>query len=68
VDHKKYWTYIVCSRSGTLYIGMCNNIERRMQSTSAVNTKGSPASIIAIVWFILRALTMCEEQSIGRSN
>jgi putative endonuclease len=30
MDHKKYWTYIVSSRSGTLYIGMCNNIERRM--------------------------------------
>jgi putative endonuclease len=26
----KYWTYIVASRSGTLYIGMTNNIERRM--------------------------------------
>ena len=30
MDHKKYWTYIVCSRTGTLHIGMCNNIERRM--------------------------------------
>jgi len=30
MDHKKYWTYIVCSRTGTLSIGMCNNIERRM--------------------------------------
>ncbi len=29
VDHK-YWVYIVGSRSGTLYIGMTNNIERRM--------------------------------------
>jgi len=28
-DHK-YWVYIVASRSGTLYIGMTNNIERRM--------------------------------------
>jgi GIY-YIG catalytic domain len=25
-----YFVYIVCSRSGTLYIGLCNNIERRM--------------------------------------
>jgi putative endonuclease len=24
-----YFTYIVCSRSGTLYIGMTNNIDRR---------------------------------------
>jgi putative endonuclease len=27
---KTYYVYIVCSRSGTLYIGMTNNIERRM--------------------------------------
>jgi putative endonuclease len=26
----KYWTYIVCSPSGTLYIGVTNNIGRRM--------------------------------------
>lgn len=25
-----YWTYIVTSRTGTLYIGMTNSIERRM--------------------------------------
>lgn len=24
-DHKKYWVYIVASRTGTLYIGMTNN-------------------------------------------
>jgi putative endonuclease len=29
VPHK-YWTYIVASTTGTLYIGMCNNIARRM--------------------------------------
>ena len=29
MDHK-YWTYIVASLSGTLYICMTNNIERRM--------------------------------------
>lgn len=28
-DHE-YFVYIVCSRSGTLYIGMTNNIERRV--------------------------------------
>jgi len=31
VKEHKYWVYIVGSRSGTLYIGMCNNIERRMK-------------------------------------
>jgi putative endonuclease len=29
MDHE-YWTYIVTSLSGTLYVGMTNNIERRM--------------------------------------
>ena len=24
--HKKYWVYIVASRTGTLYIGMTNNL------------------------------------------
>jgi len=28
MEHE-YWVYIVASRSGTLYIGMTNNIERR---------------------------------------
>jgi putative endonuclease len=28
--HRSYFVYIVSSRTGTLYIGMCNNIERRM--------------------------------------
>ena len=26
----RYFTYIVCSRSGTLYIGMTNSIDRRV--------------------------------------
>jgi putative endonuclease len=31
IDRKKYWVYIVCRRSGTLYIGITNNIEPRMR-------------------------------------
>jgi hypothetical protein len=26
----RYWTYIIASRTGTLYIGITNNIERRV--------------------------------------
>jgi len=40
MQHKKYWTYIVCSGSGTLYIGMCNNIERRMQEHKSGDFEG----------------------------
>lgn len=29
-DHKRYWTYIVASRTGTLYIGMTNNLYVRI--------------------------------------
>jgi putative endonuclease len=29
VKERVYFTYIVCSRSGTLYIGMTNSIDRR---------------------------------------
>jgi putative endonuclease len=30
MNPKKYWVYIASSRSGTLYIGITNSIERRM--------------------------------------
>jgi len=40
MDWKRYWTYIVCSRSGTLYIGMCNNLERRMKEHKSGEFEG----------------------------
>jgi len=36
----QYWTYIVASGSGTLYIGMTNNIERRMWEHKCGNFEG----------------------------
>jgi putative endonuclease len=36
----KYWVYIVASRSGTLYIGMCNNIDRRMREHKSGEIEG----------------------------
>lgn len=38
-DHE-YFVYIVCSRSGTLYIGMTNNIERRMSEHKSGMVEG----------------------------
>jgi putative endonuclease len=42
MEHK-YWTYIVASLSGTLYIGMTNNIERRMREHKSGEFEGFAA-------------------------
>jgi putative endonuclease len=39
MDHK-YWVYIVSSRSGTLYIGVTNSIERRMREHKSGEFEG----------------------------
>jgi putative endonuclease len=36
----EYWTYIVASLTGTLYIGMTNNIERRMREHKSGEFEG----------------------------
>jgi putative endonuclease len=36
----KFWVYIVASHSGTLYIGMTNNIERRMREHKSGEFEG----------------------------
>ena len=36
----RYFTYIVCSRTGTLYIGMTNNIDRRVLQHKSGEIKG----------------------------
>ena len=28
--HKSFWVYIMCSKSGTLYTGMTNSLDRRV--------------------------------------
>jgi len=39
----KYFTYIVCSRSGTLYIGMTDDIYRRALEHKAGTLEGFPS-------------------------
>jgi putative endonuclease len=39
MDHT-YWVYIVSSRTGTLYIGVTNNIERRMREHKSGEFEG----------------------------
>ena len=38
-DHH-YFVYIVSSRTGTLYIGMCNDVERRMKEHKGGEIEG----------------------------
>jgi putative endonuclease len=39
-DHKKYWVYIVASRTGTLYIGMTNNLYVRVAQHKSGEIEG----------------------------
>jgi len=39
-DHKKYWVYIVASRTGTLYIGMTSNLYVRTLQHKASEIEG----------------------------
>ena len=40
MDHKKYWTYIVASRTGTLYVGMTNNLYVRVMQHKGGEIEG----------------------------
>jgi predicted GIY-YIG superfamily endonuclease len=64
----KYFTYIVCSRSGTLYIGMTNDIERRMRDTRLGRLKGLPASTTATGWFTSKVLMTCATRLTVKSS
>ena len=37
---RTFYVYILASRTGTLYIGMCNNIERRMREHKSGEFEG----------------------------
>jgi putative endonuclease len=40
MHHEKYWTYIVASRTGTLYIGMTNNLYVRVMQHKSGEIEG----------------------------
>lgn len=40
MNPKKYWVYIVGSSTGTLYIGMTNNIDRRIAEHKSPEFEG----------------------------
>jgi putative endonuclease len=39
-DDKKYWVYVVASRTGTLYIGMTNNLYVRVMQHKSGTIEG----------------------------
>lgn len=39
-DHEKYWVYVVASRTGTLYIGMTNNLYVRVAQHKSGEIEG----------------------------
>lgn len=40
----KFWVYIVASQTGTLYVGVTNNIERRMREHKSGEFEGFASS------------------------
>jgi predicted GIY-YIG superfamily endonuclease len=64
----KFWVYMVASQTGTLYIGMTNNIERRVSEHKSGEFEDSRASMDATGWCTTRASMRCRRQSIGRNS
>lgn len=50
---QKFWTYIVASKSGTLYVGMTNDLDRRVFEHKHKLAKGFTAKYGCdrLVWF-----------------
>ena len=53
MDDRSYWTYIVASTSGTLYIGMTNNLYKRVMDHkhSAIEGFSAKYRCTRLVWF-----------------
>ena len=66
-DHE-YFVYVVCSRSGTLYIGMTNSIYRRALEHKRGEIEGFAANTIAIVWSTTKPPMTFTKPSDARSN
>lgn len=50
---KEYYVYLMCSRSGSLYCGMTNNLERRVMEHRTKSIPGFTAKyrIDRLVWY-----------------
>ena len=61
-----YFTYILASRSHTLYIGITGDLRKRVFQHKWKNTKVSPRAITAIASFGSSRIRMCVEPSVAR--
>ena len=55
----QFWVYIVASHSGTLYIGITNDLQVRVQQHKADEIEGFSRNIGVPGLFTLNRLTMC---------
>ena len=67
-DHKKCWVYIVASRTGTLYIGMTNNLYVRVMQHKSGEIEGFSSEYKCKRPVIGKASMMCAKQSTGKSS
>ncbi|MGB8064682.1 MAG: GIY-YIG nuclease family protein [Candidatus Sulfotelmatobacter sp.] len=68
MKHHEYFVYIVCSRSGTLYIGMTNSIYRRALEHKRGEIESLQVSINATGLSTMRALRMFTKLSDAKNN
>lgn len=65
---RKFWVYIMSSRTGTFYIGMTHDLEIRVRQHKAGEIQGFSAKYTARAWFITKASITFREPSTARSS
>jgi putative endonuclease len=67
-DPRKYWVYIVASRSGTLYIGVTGNLQARVAQHKSGEIEGFTHDYKCNRLVYGRAMKMYSGQLDGRSS